>query len=663
MGVPAGEILGWLAEGDIEQVGALAGSHGEDPVFTVAPRLRDALSDRLARIGKTAVVLSPLRVRSFLLRSLLHGAHPPLDTGTDLPTRSVTSEVPGEALAQHLLTTDLAQVLHEAAADLDADVAAMLRLAQEEARLELAKAAEGTDASPAEEPPAYVDEPATDEDGAVETEECFDVDDLRELLGDFEDEPEPGEAASDLREDDAIPPPAPADAQVSPEVEPSRNEPILDTTSPSAADPGQEFTMPSTHHAHPEDALEPAHGEASVEPTPVAAHTESEKAEQPEPSAATIEADERAALTEAAAVLEQLLGDEPPSTPFLEPSEIQSALAALDIDEPAPTRRAAAPQEMPFAADAPVAEATSMPTFEPKADAPEAETRDQAIAKHEARSEPANASGAADHEVGSAVGGLADAEFAETSVAAAIDTASAKAIESPAGGGSAPRVARSAEVADTSTTDDAAPRVAATTTMPMAGAAAEPAGSSRSAVPAPSAGTPATAGGEHEVLGAAMQRVDAFLDRLKAALVEMAARPAAPAPAPLPAPAAPPLDVAPLVGAIDGGFAKAVQQSEAAAHALTGLAERIDGLGQRLEASTGATVAALQAAPATNARPTAPQFVMPRSSVVPWVLLAVAGLVTAWSVLFWFKTGSPRLALGTLVGANLVGCCLLAGRR
>jgi len=32
-------------------------------------------------------------------------------------------------------------------------------------------------------------------------------------------------------------------------------------------------------------------------------------------------------------------------------------------------------------------------------------------------------------------------------------------------------------------------------------------------------------------------------------------------------------------------------------------------------------------------------------------------------VLFWFKTGSPRLALGTLVGANLVGCCLLAGRR
>lgn len=655
MGVPAGEILGWLAEGDIEQVGALAGSHGEDPVFTVAPRLRDALSDRLARIGKTAVVLSPLRVRSFLLRSLLHGAHPPLDAGTNLPNRSVTSEVPGEALAQHLLTTDLAQVLHEAAADLDADVAAMLELAKEEARLDLAKAMEATNAVPDEEPPAYVDAPAIDEDGAVEAEECFDVDDLRELLGDFEDEPEPepDETTFDTR-DDVIPPPAPADAQVPPEGEPSRNEPILDTTSPPAADPVQESTMPSTHHAHPEDALEPAHEEALVDTTPVAADAELETAPGPEPSAAAIEADDRAALTEAAAVLEQLLGDEPPSTPFLEPSEIQSALAALDIDEPVPTRRATVAQDVPLPADAPEAKATSTPTGAPKALAPGPETPSPAIANREARSEPGSDSEATEHEVGSADEGLAAALAGSAS-----NPATAMAIEPSADEGSAPSESRVAGIVGTSTTHAAAP------TLPLAEATAEPARSSRSADPAPIADTPATAGNGHEVLGAAMQRVDAFLDRLKAALVEMAARPATPAPAPAasPMPAAPPLDMAPLVGAIDGGFAKAVQQSEAAAHALTGLAERIDGLGRRLESSTGATVAALQAAPATNARPTAPYFVMPRSSAMPWIMLAVAGLVTAWSVLFWFKTGSPRLALGTLVGANLVGCCLLAGRR
>lgn len=191
MGVPAGEILGWLAEGDIEQVGALSGDHGDDPVFTVAPRLRDALSERLARIGKTAVVLSPLRVRSFLLRSLLHGAHPPLDPGTDLPTATVTSEVPAEALAHHLLTTDLAQVLHEAATDLDADVAAMLQLAQEEAQLELAKTAAAS-SQPDADPPPLVGAPWTDDEAPVEAEECFDVDDLSELLDDLDgvdDEP------------------------------------------------------------------------------------------------------------------------------------------------------------------------------------------------------------------------------------------------------------------------------------------------------------------------------------------------------------------------------------------------------------------------------------------------------------------------------------------
>ncbi len=45
------------------------------------------------------------------------------------------------------------------------------------------------------------------------------------------------------------------------------------------------------------------------------------------------------------------------------------------------------------------------------------------------------------------------------------------------------------------------------------------------------------------------------------------------------------------------------------------------------------------------------------------MLGAVTLVVLAWSILFWIKTGSPRLALGTLIGANLIACCMLLSRR
>jgi hypothetical protein len=45
------------------------------------------------------------------------------------------------------------------------------------------------------------------------------------------------------------------------------------------------------------------------------------------------------------------------------------------------------------------------------------------------------------------------------------------------------------------------------------------------------------------------------------------------------------------------------------------------------------------------------------------VMVAVAALVSCWVVVFWFTTGSKQLALGTLIGANALACCLLMGRR
>ncbi len=281
MGVPAGEILGWLAEGAIEQIGALAGRDGEDPVFTVAPRLRDALSDRMARIGKTAVVLSPLRVRSFLLRSLLHGAHPPIDPGTNLPVPPVTSEVPAEALAQHLLTTDLAEVLHEAAADLDADVTTMLQLAQEEARLELARTTAARPETHSDEPPAFPDAPKADEEAPAE-EECFDVDDLSELFEGIGEEPSRAPEPPEAPPDEAAEAHERADAMAHAVVETSRNEPFPVTAPPSAADPDQESTMPSTHASSTAPVTEPVHDDEAVASMQVAADRERDTAPQVE---------------------------------------------------------------------------------------------------------------------------------------------------------------------------------------------------------------------------------------------------------------------------------------------------------------------------------------------------------------------------------------------
>lgn len=401
--------------------------------------------------------------------------------------------------------------------------------------------------------------------------------------------------------------------------------------------------MPSTHDAHTEPGTEPVHDVESVDSMQVAEDREVDAAPQVEQAHVDAGVDERAALSEAAAVLEQLLGDSAPSTPFLEPNEIQSALAALDIDEPAPTRSALVVDEQPVAPTEAVEEVATSTNDAPGADAQGTE----------AWSEPTHASSVVE----------ADAAMIEPAAAAASDAAAPTTEPTPEA--SAERA--EAPLADAIASSPAVPpepTIEAAPTMLEAEPALEPAAASDQA-PSDSAdsatGTLAQNAHGHEVLAAAMQRVDTFLDRLKAALVEMAARPAVDVPTPMPAAAV--LDTAPLVGAIDGGFAKAAQQSEATAHVLTGLAERIEGLGQRLEASTSASVAVLQTAPTMSARPAAPQFVMPRSNAVPLVLLAVAGLVTAWSVLFWFKTGSPRLALGTLIGANLVGCCLLAGRR
>ncbi|HIE68880.1 MAG TPA: hypothetical protein EYP98_01265 [Planctomycetes bacterium] len=67
--------------------------------------------------------------------------------------------------------------------------------------------------------------------------------------------------------------------------------------------------------------------------------------------------------------------------------------------------------------------------------------------------------------------------------------------------------------------------------------------------------------------------------------------------------------------------------------------------------------------PTRAAEPKAPKFVEEGGTSQTVVLGAVTLVVLASSILFWIKTGSPRLALGTLIGANLIACCMLLSRR
>lgn len=177
--VPAGDVASWLARGWMEPLGALPGVEGDEPVYGVpADDLGRDLAARLAAIGKPDAVLAPTDVRS----QLLHAWSQPSATGDDGSTSNPGSDA---EVSRHLHGTDLVQVLQEAAAEVEAEVEQVLRLAAEE---------HGDD------PPTPVDDdPRSDDD---DPEACFDVDDLTGAVAE--------------RTTDRPLPAAPASAQVDP---------------------------------------------------------------------------------------------------------------------------------------------------------------------------------------------------------------------------------------------------------------------------------------------------------------------------------------------------------------------------------------------------------------------------------------------------------------
>jgi hypothetical protein len=156
-----------------------------------------------------------------------------------------------------------------------------------------------------------------------------------------------------------------------------------------------------------------------------------------------------------------------------------------------------------------------------------------------------------------------------------------------------------------------------------------------------------------------MQRLEGFLGRMQTALADLANRPQTRA-----------LDVAPLVEAVQTGLAASAAKVDAIGidtrSAIAKLTSQVDQLGERVEHDVQRGVheaLGKQSATSAPALPVGAAMLAQRPDRRPLVFAGLGVLVVAWAALFWFKTGSPRLALGTLAGANLVACCLLLSWR
>jgi hypothetical protein len=622
--VPASDVLAWLAAGAIDQVGDLPGddplgSHGRDPVFTVPSEpLRRDLAARLATIGKSAVVLTPLRVRSFLMRALMD--RPAVATGT------------ADAI-------DLAVMLGEAANGVTAaDVEATLRLAQEEARMEATEQGEPTEREPETEtndsskPPLAADEQLLFGDGDEEPV-CFGFDDLARALG---ESPLDEDAASETPS--AVEPPV-DEVVVEPvtdHIEEPVDEPVLELVEKpvAATDEGvvaavappplsaaceleaRSFIADIVREVESKRQLGGAAPE--VEPAP----TEMEPPAVPADDVDLVAVDEASKAT-----------DEPEAVLVPEPAfALEVVLEPAELAEPAPEAEPAV--EIDSAADAEsdaLAEATPETEVEP---AP-LEAEQLAIATSDLQVE-------ADVDVAPEATNEPEVEPIADPVAEPVADPEPR---------FEPVALPEPESTATSESESAAEpdpvSVAVAEMEPDTEADAEVAPEAESAEP-PHPVAAAMAGDSAELIAKSMASVESFLGQLQGALVELAQRPAAT------------VDVAPLVQAVHAGFEQSTQLAMSTSTALSSLGAHVDQLGARVEQGVGRVVQSLLEQPAVGARqqPVA-EFVVTRASRMPFLLLAFATLVIAWSILFWIKTGSPRLALGTLIGGNLIGCCLL----
>ena len=508
--------------------------------------LRRELIPRLCGIDKPAVVLTPMCVRSFLVR-----ARTAMPTSTPAPaglapTIAVDHPAAPEAVsavADRLAASDLATVLQGVAAELEADVEGMQKLAEDEAPLAAELATESTPPVPFK---------ALDE-AAVEP--VAPVDPIAPVAPIVAADPSPPDVLrAGIAVDDTMPttPPAPG-AESKDELTESHEDLSPPNASESRLDPHDSDTERDTRSPAP-----------AVELTSMV--SESDPVSSSSPSG---------------------------NDPYDELFDAAAAATAIDANS--------VRSEAPEAALEEFASREAEPVF----------VESPAAARSEA------AAGLSAPEPGPAqLATVRTDEVADHEVAPIVPIA---AMVNPA----VPPPPAIAEQGD------------------QDGVVARP---ETTALPLPQIGT-------------SLQRVETLLGELEQALADLAPRPT---------PAPSPIDVAPLVEAVQAGFERATAHSAATTVALTSLSDRIDGLGQQVEAGVQQAVAArsTRAVPThAAANPVSTPLVLAPAERRPIAMLALAALVLGWSMLLWFKAGSPHLAQGTLIAANLVGCCLLLSRR
>lgn len=667
LGVPATEVFRWLADGLLEQVGELPLDGRDDPVFTVlSAELRRDLSERLASIDKSTVVMTPLGVRSFLLRALLHRRSPlPADEAALLP---VESDEPAldDAQAQKVTKEEIGDVLQDLVVHrIDDDVQTVLQLAAEIAATESVRAGalrpiaatttepntQQTDAATEDEPMANTPEPDDLLDAAPNSEptknaddESFSTDDLD--AGDvfveieFDDEPAQQGAQASEPDSEELGEMLAAEAEVdSDEVADDEPSSDVETTDDDDAALGDLIADVASDDADEEAEEEPVELEAVFEEPTDEADVEAAvvEAEQPEAQLAD-EAEDQIDGTEPA--------DEAPAEldATIDGAEQSEAELAEEVEDHNDATQQA--DEAPAEFEAPIEEAVEQSTNDADVEAaiaepdqPEAELADEAEDQGDGTEQAEDSPNELEASVDEVFEAADDEPTAQTE-AAAVEALPEGDIEST--------FAESEP-----TTDDGAEAFAATEDLFEEPAADEPANDE----------SPDEAA-EFAMTSATMDRVQDFLGELKTALVEMAQRPA-----PQPDPEQNKIDVEPLVQAVQAGFERSAEQATQTTSALASLAARMGEFGERVESGVASTVRSMHAPHAAESGPVmamaaAPtEFVEDGSRRQRLVIGAVALLIVCWSILFWFKTGSPRLALGTLVGANAVACCLLLARR
>ena len=161
------------------------------------------------------------------------------------------------------------------------------------------------------------------------------------------------------------------------------------------------------------------------------------------------------------------------------------------------------------------------------------------------------------------------------------------------------------------------------------------------------------AGRATDAAASAMKRVETCLGELKSTMAAMT-RVAEPTG----------VDLRPILAAVQAGFEGASRQAAALSATVGSLTEHLGRFGPQEERDVSRPVTdPTQVSTAARTRAAPSQVVAAREDRLLLALLAVSVLALCWSLLLWFKTSSPNVAFGAIVGAVAVTCCASATGR